>query len=188
MSISKHTTSHSQNFYTKLLSLTLLCMFAMYTSKAGDSPVQPDKTIAATTNNDTLCEVYLTDSVPDGVDLRNIGSNTLVEFKVRLINGKAYTQWQVKGERDDGLFIIECSTDGKNYKQIGFKQGVGVPIYTPILYCWIDENPMSKKGFYRLAKVYQDGRYYYSDAVGLSKDPLIKPIEREKPSLIAIQE
>ena len=182
------TTTSTPVFYTKLFSLTLLCMFLLYMSKAGGQESEHGNTSLIVVSKDTLCGVYYVDSLSDGVDLQDIGSSTLIEFKVRLINGKAYTQWQVKGEREDGLFIIERSTDGKEYEQVGFKQGVGVPIYTPILYCWIDENPISDDAQYRLAKVYEDGRYYYSEVVGVSKGELIKPIAKDKPSLIAIQE
>ena len=134
------------------------------------------------TNGQVLCR----EEINKEIVLTDIGSSTLITFKVIYNGGKVYTQWHVKGEKEDGLFIVERSVNGKVYEQIGFKTGIGVPIEAPILYCWIDENPLVGSCLYRLAKVYEDGRYYYSEATGTTSGQLIKSVYKEGPPLIAV--
>ena len=98
---------------------------------------------------------------------REIENTTLVDFKAIYNTGNVYLKWRVKNETEDGLFIIERSSDTKNFKTITFKQGIGVPICLPLLYCSIDERPLQGTNYYRLVKTYQDGRYYYSNVVKL---------------------
>ena len=98
---------------------------------------------------------------------REIENTTLVDFKAIYNTGAVYLKWRVSNETEDGLFIIERSSDTKNFKTIKFKHGIGVPICFRLLYCSIDESPLQGTNYYRLVKTYQDGRCYYSNVVKL---------------------
>ena len=98
---------------------------------------------------------------------REIENTTLIDFKVIYNTGNVYLKWRVKNEPEDGLFIIERSTDNNNFKTIQFKKGIGASICYPLLYCSTDEHPLQGTSYYRLVKTYQDGRFYYSDVVTL---------------------
>ena len=98
---------------------------------------------------------------------REIENTTLIDFKAIYNTFYVFLKWRVENETEDGLFIIKRSSDTKNFKTIKFKQGIGVSISFPLLYCSIDEYPLEGTNYYRLVKTYQDGRYYYSDVVKL---------------------
>ncbi|PCH96344.1 MAG: hypothetical protein COB85_03665 [Bacteroidetes bacterium] len=115
----------------------------------------------------------------------DIGTGTLIEFAIVSNGGKVYTHWHVKGEKERGLFIVERSTNNKDYEQIGFKRGIGVVIENKILYCWVDEEPPAGDCSYRLLKVYEDGRYYYSEVVGSNQRQRVKPNTKDETPLIA---
>lgn len=131
--------------------------------------------------------VICTGEIDREIVLKDIGTSTLVEFGIVSNGGKVYTHWHVKGEKERGLFIVERSTNGKDYEQIGFKRGIGVFIENKILYCWTDEEPLAEDCWYRLLKVYEDGRYYYSDAVNIRQGKPIKPINNGGTPLIAVK-
>jgi len=105
---------------------------------------------------------------------KEIENTTLVSFKAIYNTGNVYLKWRVKNETEDGLFIIERSSDTKNFKTIKFKQGIGVPICLPLLYCSIDERPLQGTNYYRLVKTYQDGRYYHSNVIKLVTPMIIR--------------
>lgn len=100
-----------------------------------------------------------------------IASATLVDFKAIYNTGSVYLKWLVKNEKEDGLFIIERSGSGKNFEAIAYKQGIGVPLSCPILYCSIDKSPLQDTSYYRLVKTLQDGRFYCSEAIMLVSPP-----------------
>ena len=98
---------------------------------------------------------------------REIKNTTLIDFKAIYNTGIVYLKWRVKDETEDGLFILERSTDKNNFKIIRFKQGIGASICYPLLYCSTDDNPLEGTSYYRLVKTYQDGRFYYSEIIKL---------------------
>ncbi|HHZ64201.1 MAG TPA: hypothetical protein EYN38_04495 [Flavobacteriales bacterium] len=115
----------------------------------------------------------------------DIGPRTLVEFGLMSNGGKVYTHWHVNGEKENGLFIVERSTNQRDYEQIGIKRGIGVQIENKILYCWVDEDPMEGVCWYRLLKVYEDGRYYYSQPVNTEQEQPIRMTYKEGTPLAA---
>jgi uncharacterized protein YjhX (UPF0386 family) len=63
-------------------------------------------------------------------------------------NGKTFLEWGVTGLTNNGLFIIYRSNDKKNYRPIGVKKGVGVPIPNEIAYYFIDDSARGKTDCY----------------------------------------
>ena len=166
-----------QTLCIKLLLFTLFFLFFFSTSFFGQKLDKvPD--YFSLEMQDALSLVLHEKKSNGEIEIRDIGSNTLLEFKAKQIGGKAYTQWQVRGENENGLFIIERTVNCEDYELIGFRKGIGVLTETPLLYSWIDKNPIAGNSWYRLLKIYKDGRYYYSDPVIASTTQLIEPVSK----------
>lgn len=61
-----------------------------------------------------------------------IENTTLVDFSVVFNSGNAWLKWLVQNETEDGLFIIERSSDNTNFEIIAFKQRIrcaNIPSY-----------------------------------------------------------
>ena len=101
-------------------------------------------------------------SFAQGPGQPNEHTGTLLTFKVVFAGGNAYTKWYVQNEEDDGLFLVERSTDNENFKVIGAKQGIGVPSKLIIMYSYVDKDPKPGYVWYRIHKIYSDGSGYYS--------------------------
>ena len=57
--------------------------------------------------------------------------------------------WITKGETYSDYFVIERSTDGKNFKETGRVNGAGDNDKS-LLYTYLDREPVSGNCFYRL--------------------------------------
>src|SRR4051794_7677878 len=49
----------------------------------------------------------------------------LVKESIATENGKVYVNWIIKANSIDCIYIVERSTDGKEYVPIGLKEGIG---------------------------------------------------------------
>lgn len=96
---------------------------------------------------------------------QKFSSSTLVSFSAILYDGKVYVNWVIKGEKKDGLYLIERSEDGNNYKLTGWRDGIGTPLDLELLYSWIDEHPEKGTTYYRLKRVNEDGSVDLSDRI-----------------------
>ena len=105
----------------------------------------------------------------------DIGASTLLQFGTVTTATKVYLNWHVKGEKENGLFMIERSTNGQDYEIIGAKKGIGIPIESKVLYCWVDDEALVEDCWYRLFKMYEDGRFYYSEVASTSESNPILP-------------
>lgn len=112
--------------------------------------------------------------LPDLPELKRTVTDNLVSFSQYAIKGKIYLKWVANGEPEEALFIIERSFDNENFEQIAFEETIGVYPGTPLIYSWTDNFSPSGKVFYRIGKVYRDGRYYYSEAAEVNN---IEPLE-----------
>lgn len=83
--------------------------------------------------------------------------------------GKVYLKWIVNGEKDDCIFFVQKSTDGRNYNTIGYKKAIGTDINIDLLYCYTDESSVNSTVYYRIGRCYDYGRTLYSDYAVVSK-------------------
>jgi hypothetical protein len=70
-------------------------------------------------------------------------------------------QWQTATEQNTREFIIERSTDGKNYDRIGSVPAAGNS-NSLLDYTYTDPQPQPNTNFYRLKQVDLDGNFTYS--------------------------
>lgn len=88
----------------------------------------------------------------------------LVTFTGKEYGKSNILNWQTAREIAHDFFVVEASTDGKNFIALGQLDGVG-NTRTSQTYDFIDESPLAKRTFYRLQQVNLDGKVTYSDVI-----------------------
>lgn len=85
----------------------------------------------------------------------------LLDFQVKRDNENVLIYWVTAREKDNGHFVVEHSTDGKNYEELSVVKGAGT---TNLLqqYSIKDTNPSKGMNYYRLKQVDIDGKFEYS--------------------------
>lgn len=79
----------------------------------------------------------------------NIQKN-VTSFSAKSCEGKVYLNWTTHCIKYDGIYIIERSTDNKNFSLIGLKAGTGCDLNIDLLHCWTDKNAPEGNVYYRL--------------------------------------
>ncbi len=87
---------------------------------------------------------------------------TLVSFTAKCVDNKVYLNWVVNGMKEDCVYFIQRSENDKDYVTIGTRNGTGVEPDIDILNCFTDENPLSKKAYYRIATINNLGELHYT--------------------------
>lgn len=80
----------------------------------------------------------------------------LLHFSGTLKNNSVYLNWVTKSEINNDYFIIEKSSDGKNFIELGKVKGSGSSSVTNE-YNLVDEKPFEGVSYYRLKQVDYDG-------------------------------
>jgi hypothetical protein len=80
-----------------------------------------------------------------------------------------HLEWTTATEINNDVFIIESSTDGINFFQIGNVPGSGNSSVT-LEYNFIDDSPKAGINYYRLKQVDFDGAFSYSQVIALAND------------------
>jgi hypothetical protein len=94
-------------------------------------------------------------------------STTIQNINIVYNTGKVYINWMVKGEKVDGIYLVERSVDGKAFTAVGFKEVVASNL--ELLYSWIDNEPMDGNSFYRISRIGQN----YEQEVMTASIPLL---------------
>lgn len=80
---------------------------------------------------------------------------------VKNYSGKNYLHWVVRNDSRDGIFVVERSEDGNEFKAIGFKNRIGTSV--PSLSYYFQDESAKGSVFYRILAIGEDGSYKYSD-------------------------
>jgi hypothetical protein len=86
---------------------------------------------------------------------------TITSFTAARSGIESVLQWQTATEQNCREFIIERSSDGRNYSAIGSVEGAGNS-QTLLNYTYTDLQPLPNSNFYRLKQVDLDGNFDYS--------------------------
>lgn len=91
----------------------------------------------------------------------------------KVIEGKEFgigimLKWSTAMELNNAMFVIERSTDGVDYENIGNVNGKGTTDETSE-YNFLDVNASKSKLYYRLKQMDIDGSFSYSDIIALDK-------------------
>jgi len=124
------------------------------------------KVMVAATNAMVGSEVWIAD-VPAGSPL----PLELLEFKGSIVNNDGLLQWKTENEINTSSFIVERSTDGRNFSSIGSVAAANTP---GVHYYDLTDANIIAMGvnniYYRLKQMDIDGRYSYSNIIVLSVD------------------
>lgn len=91
----------------------------------------------------------------------------LTTFDAKVANGNHVNlAWATSSELNNDYFLIEHSTDGRNFESIGMVDGAGTTNEVQH-YEFTDKTPMAGQNFYRLQQIDFDGQYEYSDIVSV---------------------
>jgi hypothetical protein len=83
-------------------------------------------------------------------------------FTATRSNMEVLLKWQTAEEINASRFIVEHSTDGRNFTPIGVVAATGNSDYL-ISYYYTDKAPVIGINYYRLKEVDLDGKFEYSD-------------------------
>jgi hypothetical protein len=75
-------------------------------------------------------------------------------------SGKVFINWTAKDEPADCIYIIERSSDGRQFESVGVKEGIGTSV--ELFYSWMDHTPPAGFAYYRVKKIAKDGTQFYS--------------------------
>ena len=104
-------------------------------------------------------------------------SNDVVPVELTFFRGQATTngnalQWQTASEFNNDGFEVQRSSNGKEWKKMGFVAGNGTTVETQD-YTFLDERPIAGANYYRLKQIDFDGTFEYSDVVAISDESAI---------------
>jgi methionine-rich copper-binding protein CopC len=97
----------------------------------------------------------------------------LQNFSVKLSNNNALLSWNTSNELSMKEFVVEKSTDGIRFKNVGI---VLAKNEVNNQYEFVDAEKMIAKTYYRLKMINQDGSYKYSHIVLLQSNIIQKGI------------
>ena len=86
----------------------------------------------------------------------------LATFKAEQYGNLILVNWLTSNELNNGYFIIQHSTDGSSFKDIGTVKAIGSGANS---YSYTDNNPSNSINFYRLKSIDKDGSSSYSKVV-----------------------
>lgn len=75
-------------------------------------------------------------------------------------SGKVFLNWTAKDEPADCIYIVERSSDGRQFESVGVKEGIGTNV--ELFYSWMDQAPPAGFAYYRVNKITKDGTQFYS--------------------------
>lgn len=102
---------------------------------------------------------------------------TLIEFKGIKKEGANLLTWKTAEEINSLRFEVEKSTDGVNFKMIGFQNANG----SNSSYAYTDNN-VEEANYYRLRMVDNDGKYAYSKIILLSSNGISVVLNTVRPN------
>ncbi|MES2772750.1 MAG: T9SS type A sorting domain-containing protein [Bacteroidota bacterium] len=81
----------------------------------------------------------------------------LLNFSAEKAGGASILSWKVANTANTSNFILERSSDGRNWNALGT-----IPVTSSLIYGFTDQYPISGANYYRLMQKDKDGRIQYS--------------------------
>ncbi len=94
----------------------------------------------------------------------------LVSFEGLIHEGNVYLEWVTASELNNDHFLIQRSTDGHLFQDVGTVLGVGNS-QEKVRYVFQDGTPVNDRLFYRLKQIDIDGSYSLSNVIEVSSIP-----------------
>lgn len=122
----------------------------------------PAGTYNLTVSNRALCTQTLTIATTNTLPIE------LINFSGEEAGKFNELSWTTSREYNNDFFVVEASTDGKNFKAIGQVAGAGISNETNT-YLFRDASPMAQTTFYRLQQVDYDGKVTTSELITIKR-------------------
>lgn len=87
-------------------------------------------------------------------------STSIFNYTTIYNSGKVFLNWTAKEEPADCIYIVERSSDGRQFESVGVKEGIGTNV--ELFYSWMDQAPPAGFAYYRVKKITRDGTQFYS--------------------------
>ncbi len=100
---------------------------------------------------------------------------TLTNFSGKALNnGRNRINWETSSEINNDYFVLESSTDGKEFEQLSIHNGAGNSSSSQYYFDY--DFPESEQTYYRLKQVDFDGNFSYSKIIMLENNHLVSEI------------
>lgn len=86
--------------------------------------------------------------------------STILNYSTVYNSGKVFINWTAKDEPADCIYVVERSSNDKEYTSVGVKEGIGSEI--ELFYSWVDQAPPAGYVYYRIKKITRDGTQSFS--------------------------
>ena len=87
-------------------------------------------------------------------------ASTIMNYSTVYNSGKVFINWTAKDEPADCIYVVERSSNDKEYTSVGVKEGIGSEI--ELFYSWVDQAPPAGYVYYRIKKITKDGTQSFS--------------------------
>jgi choice-of-anchor B domain-containing protein len=104
------------------------------------------------------------------LQFNNVFPANMVDFTADALASKVHLRWTTESETGCEKFVVERSTDGKRFEDIGEKGAAGNST-TRVDYEAFDDHPHIGRNFYRLRQMDFDGNHSYSNVREVNFDP-----------------
>ena len=109
-------------------------------------------------NNGISCGAFSGNTVP--VTIEAALPVSLTNFSAKLVEPLVQLDWQTVSEINNDFFVLERSTDGRNFTELTMVSGNGTTNRT-LNYQFLDKSPLPGTSYYRLKQVDYDGTSEY---------------------------
>ncbi len=93
----------------------------------------------------------------------------IVSFTAKKNGNKIYFKWSITNLKDNGVFVIYRSMDGKDFQNIGTKKGIGVPISNEIAYYFSYETTTGE-AYYKIDFISNKSKYLCSEILNIDSN------------------
>lgn len=135
--------------------------------RAGDGGFRGGNSI--TSASSTIANNFVTWTTAGRVDITFLATVpvTWLDFTVRAANQSAILNWSTSMEENTRDYLVERSSDGAEWKQVGSTPAAGNSD-SKKEYSFTDPQPLSGISYYRIQQRDNDGRFSYSKVVTLN--------------------
>lgn len=85
----------------------------------------------------------------------NTGGVSIQNYSTVYNSGKVFINWTARNEPADCIYVVERSSNDKEYTSVGVKEGIGAEI--ELFYSWVDQAPPAGYVYYRIKKISREG-------------------------------
>lgn len=118
-------------------------------------------------NSETAAQTITINRFGDEVRMQPDTSMSIRSFSATLNSGTVYLKWNVKGQKKNGIYLVQRSADNITFNVIGLTKGIGSPLEVELMYSFRDAEPLAGASYYTLLHVTNDNTFFETNSVAL---------------------